>query len=188
MSENLRIALGRLGMGGLMLMALFISLPEIAAAQTEPVVLHACYVPEVGAVYRIKAEGLPDACFEETHVEFAWNLQGPPGPEGPQGPAGTALAYAHVEADGTIDHDSGNVSVTNVHAGGYCIGVTGGTVHVAAASLDSRFNVGGSVQVGVFHASVCTASGDNDIYVVTRDHARDGGLPGNDKAFYIIVN
>ena len=110
------------------------------------------------------------------------------GPQGPKGPAGTALAYAHVKADGTIDHDSGNISVTKVHAGGYCIGVTGGTPNVAVASLDSRANVGGNVQAGVFHASACTASGNNDIFVITREHTQDGGFPGDDRAFYIIVN
>src|SRR6266404_4283065 len=113
--------------------------------------------------------------------------QGPQGPAGPRGPAGTALAYAHVHADGTIDQDSGNVTVSKFPNGVYCIGVTGGTVHVAVVSLDSLPNVGGTVQAGVFHASGCPANA-SDILVITRPQTQDGGIPGADRAFYIIVN
>lgn len=101
--------------------------------------------------------------------------------------AGGALAYAHVLADGTVENDSGNITVTKIATGFYCIGVTGGTVHVAVASLDSLPNVGGSVQAGVFSASGCP-SGNTDVAVITREQSQDGGVPGSDKAFYIIVN
>lgn len=56
--------------------------------QTEEVVFTACYVPDVGVMYRIKAESLPEACTEDTHMEFSWNMEGPAGPTGPEGPAG----------------------------------------------------------------------------------------------------
>jgi hypothetical protein len=42
------------------------------AAQTSPTVFTACYVPVVGALYRIKATGLPSACVAANHVEFTW--------------------------------------------------------------------------------------------------------------------
>ena len=100
---------------------------------------------------------------------------------------GEALAYAHVNADGTINQDSGNVTVSKVNAGVYCIGVTGGTVHVAVVSLDSLPNVGGTVQAGAFPASGCPASASN-ILAITRPQTQDGGTPGADRAFYIIVN
>ena len=51
-------------------------------------VLSACYVPNVGVIYRIKAEGLPDACKETTHVEFSWNMEGAVGPQGETGSQG----------------------------------------------------------------------------------------------------
>jgi hypothetical protein len=122
----------------------------------------------------------------------ATGSQGIPGETGPTGPTGTALAYARVLADGTIDpaHSSDNVTVFKFPPpanGLYCIGVTGGTVHAAVASLDSLINVGGSVQAGVFPASGCPGNA-HDIYVITRDHLQDGGIPGDDRAFYIIVN
>jgi hypothetical protein len=112
---------------------------------------------------------------------------GPIGAAGPPGPSGTAPAYAHVHADGTFDQDSGNVTVSKIDAGFYCLGVVGATVHVAVVSLDSLPNLGGTVQAGVFSASGCPANASN-IAVITRPQAQDGGLPGEDRAFYIVVN
>jgi len=115
--------------------------------------------------------------------------QGSPGPQGPQGPAGTALAFAHVFANGTLDAgQSSNVSVTKPHPGGYCVHVVSGVPRVAVASLDSMPNVGGSVQAAIAAASVCVPDHINTAYVVTRPHAQDGGLNGEDRAFYIIIN
>lgn len=37
-----------------------------------PVVIHACYVPLTGTVYRIKAPGVRDACSSTAHLEFQW--------------------------------------------------------------------------------------------------------------------
>lgn len=113
--------------------------------------------------------------------------EGPEGPEGPAGPAGGMLAYAHVNADGTIDNDSGNITVSTNGGGSYCVGVTGGTVHVVIVSLDHT-NTGGYVQAGVFRATDCVASGNDDIQVITRDLSQTVGFPGTPRAFYIIVN
>ena len=114
---------------------------------------------------------------------------GPAGPAGPQGPAGTALAFAHVFANGTLDPtQSFNVSITKPHPGGYCVHVISGTARVAVASLDSMANVGGSVQAAIAPASVCAPDFANTAYVVTRPHNQDGGLNGEDRAFYIIIN
>lgn len=113
---------------------------------------------------------------------------GPVGPQGPQGPTGPGLlAWAYVNANGTVASSSGNVTVANPGPGSYCIGVTGGTAHVAVASLDSLENTGGTVQAGVFDASGCPANAAN-IDVITRPQSQDGGLPGVNHAFYIIVS
>ncbi len=58
--------------------------------QAQVTILTACYVPDVGVVYRIKETGLPGACTETTHVEFTWNMEGPAGPQGAPGPQGAA--------------------------------------------------------------------------------------------------
>jgi collagen triple helix repeat protein len=54
-------------------------------------VVHACYTPITGVVYRIKEAGLPQACFalgNYKHVEFSWNQVGPQGPAGARGATG----------------------------------------------------------------------------------------------------
>ncbi len=66
--------------------------PGVTQAQ-EAAVIHACYVPTTGLMYRIKEEGLSQACLTETHVEFRWGTGGLAGPRvgpGLQGPSGTA--------------------------------------------------------------------------------------------------
>ncbi len=128
-------------------------------------------------------QGIPGA----TGAQGPVGPQGVPGATGPTGPVGTALAYAHVLADGTIGNSSGNVTALKVAPGIYCFGVSGGTVRVAVASLDAQVNVGGTVQAGVFAASICPAD-KRHIFVITRDQAQDGGSPGSDRAFYMIVN
>jgi hypothetical protein len=107
---------------------------------------------------------------------------------GAQGPAGAGLlAWAYVNSSGTIGSSSGNVTVANPAAGSYCIGVTGGTPHVAVASLDSLENTGGTVQAGVFDSSGCPADA-SDVFVITRPQSQDGGMPGVNHAFYIIIS
>ena len=64
------------------------AIPQSLQAQTT--ILTACYVPDVGVVYRIKETGLPGACMETTHVEFTWNMEGPAGPQGAPGTQGAA--------------------------------------------------------------------------------------------------
>jgi len=189
---------------GLMAPAAYAAIPDGSG------VIHGCYNAVNGST-RIIDTAVSSCKAPEVEIQWgqqgttgAAGAQGPVGPVGPQGPAGTALAYAHVLANGDIDPDqsSGNITVQRHFSGDpatkddglYCIGVTGGTVgmvHVAVVSLDSHANVGGTVQAGVFLASGCEGTGaldGNDIYVVTRPQLQDGGQNGVDRAFYIIVN
>jgi hypothetical protein len=101
--------------------------------------------------------------------------------------ANRTLAFAHVNANGTIDSDSGNITLVKVDAGTYCAAVSGATPRVAVASLDGRANLGGSVQASVFAASTCPATAQQ-IFIVTRPQSQDGGFPGQDRAFYLLVN
>jgi hypothetical protein len=91
-----------------------------------------------------------------------------------------------VAADGTLLSSSGNLTVFHIASGAYCLGVTGGTPHAVTAVLDARFNVGGTIQASVFHLSGCPADATG-IYVETRPQFQDGGVPGVDRAFYLIV-
>jgi len=153
-------------------------------------VIHACYKTGNGQL-RISDSG--DCGPSE--APLAWNQTGPagaPGPAGPAGPVGPpgpsgTLAWAHVAADGTVLGSSGNVTVFHFFAGGYCVGVTGGVSHAAMAVLDALSNLGGTIQTGVFHASGCPLDA-HDVYVVTRPQFQDGGQPGVDRAFYLVVS
>jgi hypothetical protein len=191
-------------------------------------VIHGCYQRNNGQL-RVIDTGAGQTC-NPSESAISWNQTGPSGPQGPAGaagpqgpagsqgvqgntgpagPAGTALAYAHINADGTLDtalsspnvvvfkHPTLGGSPGQTDAGLYCIGITGGTdgmVHVAVASLDSQPNVAGTVTTGVFLASGCEGTGplgtsfSNNIYVVTRPVGQAGGQNGEDRAFYIIVN
>lgn len=71
-----------------------------AEGQATPVIIYACYVPQTGAVYRIKAPGTPDACTNQKHVQFSWNQEGPVGPVGPAGPTGASGATGSTGAAG----------------------------------------------------------------------------------------
>jgi hypothetical protein len=155
--------------------------------------IHACYhVKKSGelesdAKLRLIDPGNGDSC-KEGEAELVWNQTGAAGPPGLQGPAGPSglLAWAHVAGSGAILGSSGNITVAHPASGIYCVGVTGGTVHVGMGVLDSLPNVGGSIQVGVFAPSGCPAG--TNVQVVTRDQAQDGGVPGADKQFFLTVS
>jgi len=51
--------------------------------QATPVIIYACY-----AVYRFKAQGTPDACTNQKHIQFSWNQEGPAGASGATGAVG----------------------------------------------------------------------------------------------------
>ena len=61
-------------------------LDEGTGSAGEPGMLYACYIPRLGLVYRIKAEGLRNRCHANRHVEFSWSEMGGEGTPGPAGP------------------------------------------------------------------------------------------------------
>lgn len=77
---NVPVALAFVALG-------FVALvPSNRRTQTEePNEIHACYIPNVGLVYRIREPDLRSECRGQ-HVEFSWNKQGPQGDPGPPGP------------------------------------------------------------------------------------------------------
>jgi hypothetical protein len=67
------------------------------------------------------------------------------GPAGPAGPAGSALAYAHILSNGTVDGArSKNLSVKRPAVGVLCIYVSGAT-HVINATIDAKPGPGSAV-------------------------------------------
>lgn len=86
--------------GGLAMFALLVGAE--AQAQTAPAVIHACYLPATGTVYRIKAPNTPAAC-RAAHVEFSWPAEATPGAAGPQGPAGGVSGYEIIQKTFSMD-------------------------------------------------------------------------------------
>ena len=73
-------------------------LPAGVSAQ----VIHACYVPNSGTMYRIKATDPAETCKTPQHIQFSWNIQGPPGEDGADGVDGED---GEDGADGTDGQD-----------------------------------------------------------------------------------
>lgn len=58
---------------GLSALALVLALPAPRSLQAqEAQTFHACYVPQVGAMYLINLPGLPEECLSENHVAISW--------------------------------------------------------------------------------------------------------------------
>jgi hypothetical protein len=87
---------------------------------------------------------------------------GAQGIQGIQGPAGTAVAYAHVNADGTVDTaNSKNVANANVEhaaAGVYCFAGLG-AIHAFVASPDAFGPVDGILANPTTGTAGCTIGG-----------------------------
>jgi len=68
----------------------------------------------------------PAGATGTTGATGATGARGPQGPTGPTGPAGSAVAYAHVLANGTLDtaHSKNVSAVTQEGTGIYCLTVT----------------------------------------------------------------
>jgi pilus assembly protein FimV len=92
----------------------------------------------------------------------AAGAKGATGAQGIQGAAGTAVAYAHVNADGTVDTaNSKNVADANVEhaaAGVYCFAGLG-TIHSFVASPDAFGPVDGILANPTTGVAGCTIGG-----------------------------
>lgn len=53
-----------------------------------PDVIHACYVPNSGTIYRIGTADTKETCSSPKHVAFSWSQQGAQGEKGEQGEKG----------------------------------------------------------------------------------------------------
>lgn len=85
--------------------------------------------------------------------------QGATGATGPAGPAGSALAYVHINANGTFDatHSKGVTAASFKHngAGEYCFSGLSFTPHNAVATIDAAS--GGTSMSAVAHSTLGTA-------------------------------
>jgi hypothetical protein len=67
----------RLGTGAATALLLALSAQPAAAQANElPALIHACYVPNTGTIYRIKTEDTKENCTSNRHIEFSWSQEG----------------------------------------------------------------------------------------------------------------
>jgi hypothetical protein len=119
---------------------------------------------------------------------------GPPGDTGPQGPAGTALAYAHVNGDGTLVAGRSKAigQVTHPAVGTYCFtGLPSGVANVVA-TMD--VNQGAPAGAGLPQAQATLGPGtfNNTQQICPGAQAAvlvvDDGANFLNKAFYVSFN
>src|SRR3954468_7658779 len=107
--------------------------------------------------YSIAAKKLTKRAVRTLHGRRG--LRGPVGEAGPAGPAGSAVAYAHINADGTFDAagSSGLTAANFTHAGPgqYCFSGLTFTPHNVVSTIDAA--TGATSMSAVAHAALGTA-------------------------------
>lgn len=113
---------------------------------------------------------------------------GPQGAAGPQGPAGSALAFAHVNPDGTLDvaHSSGVTAANFKHngAGEYCFSGLGFTPKNVVATIDAASgatSTGAVAHVALGTASTCPSGSQVAVTTTNNNVAGDDGT-------YVLFN
>ena len=160
--------------------ALLVAVGGVASASIpgDSAVVHACYQKKGGVLRVIDTarHGFSGKC-RTSEKGLSWNQQGPrglpgtagaggapgvPGTPGAPAPAGTALGWAHVLPDGTVDsgHNVTTANVTHPFETGYCFIGLGFMPHAAVVSLDgfnftAKSTDTAQVHLGNFGAKNC---------------------------------
>jgi hypothetical protein len=118
----------------------------------------------------------------------AAGARGPTGPQGVAGANGTAIAYARVNADGTVDATNSkgvaSANVTRIGAGAYCFAGLAFTPKSVIATPESPLAAADMVvRVGV-------GVGPSACAVGTQARVFTGGASAGlaDQAFYVVLN
>jgi hypothetical protein len=116
--------------------------------------------------------------------------KGEKGLQGLTGEAGSAVAYAHVGADGGVDlENSKNITTANIEhneAGVYCFKELGFAAHVAVASADGRGPIDGILANVVAGGGFGTCDASAQVRVRTTTVAAPS--TATDHPFYIIFD
>ena len=169
-------------------------------------VIHGCYMKSGGSL-RVFDASVTSCKSGETELD--WNVQGQAGPAGPPGaagtpgtpgspgspgppgPAGSAVAYAHVNSDGTVDAGhSKNITQANVthpQAGVYCFDNLGFTPNNVVATVGGHIGPGSGPAVPTIIAdipsfSICTSQAE-----VGMVDPSTGGF-SRDASFFVAFN
>ncbi len=114
--------------------------------------------------------------------------QGPAGAPGPPGPTGSAVAYAHVNADGTLDAaNSKNVASGNVaraFKGVYCFSGLSFTPHAVAVTIGAGVSASAWAAYARLDNGGDCPGADTQLEIQTRDQA----LAAADTDLYVTFN
>ena len=175
-------------------------------------VIHGCYMKSGGSL-RVFDPSATSCKSGETELD--WNVQGPagvPGPTGATGPAGTAgstgatgptgatgstgaagsaVAYAHVDSDGTVDTSrSRNITqamVTHPQAGVYCFDNLGFTPNNVVATVGGHIGPGSGPSVPTVIADIPSFSICSSQAEVGMVDPSTGGF-SRDASFFVAFN
>lgn len=76
--------------------------PQSGQTSSDADVLHACYSPQSGTVYRVGTSDTKATCASPEHPSFDWNITGAPGAVGTAGPAGIIGAAGPAGPQGPV--------------------------------------------------------------------------------------
>ncbi len=158
--------------------------PNVAEAQ-DAAVIHACYVPTTGLIYRIKEDGLSQACLAETHVAFtlaAGVLGGARIGPNVQAPSDNQVVGLNMAAPG--------VGAAGTHIGGF---FANGDIEVIGMVTATSFAGDGSLLTNLTAANIAagtiTATFVGDGSGLTNvDHGGLEGLTDDDHTQYLLAD
>jgi hypothetical protein len=123
-------------------------------------------------------------------LQAAVSQAGTPGAQGAPGAPGQALAYARVNADGSIDPSaSKDIALVSAANGVYCLRYTAGEPHIITTTVDisgadgrKTIVAGTAVKPAIDGAGAC--AGETNIEVVTSTATTQTAVPA---PFYLVV-
>jgi len=154
----------------------------VAAATTSTGVIHACASKTTGVLR------LARKC-KMTERPVVWNVQGVPGrngtngTDGINGTNGTAVAFAHVNKNGSLDGaNSKNVTASyDAGTGDYCLTVAVPYTNVVGA-ISTPNTIGATISIAAHPPSLlCPSGGNLLVYTVV------SGSP-SEQPFYVNIN
>jgi Collagen triple helix repeat (20 copies) len=143
---------------------------------------------------------------------LSWNANGPTGaagsrgPQGPQGPQGiqgtqgvqgapgTAKAYGLINSNGTLSRSSGNVTVSKVNVGEYCVTVSGVDAQTEGGVATPDFSNDSTMISNITHVELRSDSSDCPVasqfdFETSKVTANSSGLVYSpaDEGFFFVV-
>lgn len=111
-------------------------------------------------VKQLKGRTGPAGATGAQGPQGATGATGASGPQGPQGPAGGARGWGRVQGDGSVTRSSGNVVVSRVGTGVYCVRANGVVSTNAVLLVTGDFNGNATTSGGSISNVELNSAGD----------------------------